>query len=99
MFKHACIPPCNTTTKRQCTEPRMNDLSTITARRLHEQQWSRIEPGFGISVDDNNADEFYVSVSTQAGYRTIEEKLHYFKMSDWVVHTNYPRDPLDFEYF
>jgi len=75
------------------------DLTEKRDRAIHKLQWSRIEAGFGICVDDNGADEFYVYVGLHEGYRFREEKWRTFKMADWAVHTNYPRDPLDFEDF
>jgi hypothetical protein len=81
-----------------CAE-RMDELNERAYRTLHKLQWSRIEAGFGICVDDNGADEFYVYVGLHEGYRFREEKWRTFKMADWAVHTNYPRDPLDFEDF
>jgi hypothetical protein len=77
----------------------MADLTEKQYRAVHKMQWSRIEAGFGICVDDNGADEFYVYVGLHEGYRFREEKWRTFKMADWAVHTNYPRDPLDFEDF
>ena len=75
------------------------DLTERGYRVLHKRLWSRIEAGFGIYVDANGADEFYVSVAVHKAYTISEDKWHRFKMADWAVHTNYPRDPLDFEDF
>jgi hypothetical protein len=78
---------------------RLDELTERGYRVMHKRLWSRIEPGFGICVDDNGADEFYVSVAVHNAYTIREDKWHCFKIADWAVHTNYPRDPLDFEDF
>ena len=68
-------------------------------REIHKMQWSRIEPTFGIGEDEHGADEFYVEIDVYDGYKLCEGKYHYFKMAYWDVHTNYPRNPFDFEDF
>ena len=75
------------------------DLTEKRDRAIHKLLWSRIEPTFGIGEDEHGADEFYVEIDVYDGYKLCEQGYHFFKMADWAVHTNYPRDPLDFEDF
>jgi hypothetical protein len=77
----------------------MADLTEKQYRAIHKMQWSRIEPTFGICEDEHGAEEFYVEIDVYDGYKLCEGKYHYFKMADWAVHTNYPRNPFDFEDF
>ena len=77
----------------------MADLTEKQYRAIHKMQWSRIEPTFGICEDEHGAEEFYVEIDVYDGYKLCEGKYHYFKMADWDVHTNYPRNPFDFEDF
>ena len=81
-----------------CAE-RMDELNERAYRTLHKLQWSRIEPTYGICEDEHGAEEFYVEIDVYDGYKLCEGKYHYFKMADWDVHTNYPRNPFDFEDF
>ncbi len=75
------------------------DLTEKQYRAIHKMQWSRIEPTFGICEDEHGAEEFYVEIDVYDGYKLCEGQYHYFKMADWGVHTNYPRNPFDFEDF
>jgi hypothetical protein len=78
------------------------DLTERGYRDVHKKQWSRIKPTFGIGEDEHGAEEFNVEIGVYDGYRLCEEKKHTFKMADWAVHTNYPRNPrnpFDFEDF
>jgi hypothetical protein len=68
-------------------------------RELHKMQWSRIEPTYGICEDEHGTEEFYVEIDVYNGYKLCESGYHFFKMTDWGVHTNYPRNPFDFEDF
>ena len=77
----------------------MADLTEKQYRAIHKMQWSRIEPTFGICEDEHGAEEFYVEIDVYDGYKLCEGKYHYFKMANWGVHTNYPRNPFDFEDF
>ena len=77
----------------------MADLTEKQYRAVHKMQWSRIKPTFGIGEDERGAEEFYVEIDVYDGYRLCEQKYHFFKMADWAVHTNYPRNPFDDEDF
>ena len=107
MSKRACHTLCNTPTKKSCTLkrsyafycPHWYEEHFDLYKHEHKRMWSRIEAGFGIRVDRDGADQFYVYVGVHEWYRMREEKWRNFKMADWAVHTNYPRDPLDFEDF
>ena len=110
MSKRACNTSNNTSNTSNKKHHKLNRSYAFYCPRGYEQHfdvykhehqilWSRIEAGFGIYVDDNGADEFYVSVAVHKAYTISEDKWHCFKMADWGVHTNYPRDPLDFEDF
>ena len=77
----------------------MADLAEKQYRAIHKMQWSRIKADYSICEDDNGADEFYVYVGVHEAYRFREEKWRTFKIADWAVHTNYPRNPFDFEDF
>ena len=75
------------------------DLTEKRDRAIHQLLWSRIEPTYGICEDEHGAEEFYVEIDVYDGYKLCESGYHFFKMADWAVHTNYPRNPFDFEDF
>ena len=107
MSKRACPTPCNTPNKKRCTLkrsyafycPHGYEKHFDLYKHEHRMMWSRIEPTFGIGEDEHGAYEFNVEIGVYDGYRLCEENKHTFKMADWAVHTNYPRNPFDFEDF
>jgi hypothetical protein len=77
----------------------MADLTEKQYQAIHKMQWSRIKPTYGIGEDEHGVEEFYVEIDVYDGYKLCESGYHFFKMADWAVHTNYPRNPFDDEDF